>query len=374
MRVEPACPVRRPHQRAGQHAGEAERLGELLVLDELLGPDPALDRVMPHRGPQVLRDRDDVAARVVKVGQRGADLLGRLSHTEDEVGLGDQAVGARRGQHRKTALITEPRTDSLEDAGHRFDVVRQHFWARLEDLRQQCRVGVEIRDQQLHPGVRVEVLDRADGLGVQPRTTVGQVVAGHPGDRRIAQPHRLHAFGDAARLVAVEFGGLTCVDLTEVAAAGALFAADEEGGLAVLPAFEDVRAARLLADGVQPFAPDQGLEFRVLRAHLGPGLDPRRLTLDRRLGITHLETQELSAFRSRGRRHRPRGDCHCVNATDRRPSSASATASVTGAMTSSTPTGRPSSAVSDVTPASEMPHGTIAENADRSQSQFSANP
>ena len=37
-------------------------------------------------------------------------------------------------------------------------------------------------------------------------------------------------------------------------------------------------------------------------------------------------------------------------------------------------TRRPSSAVSDVTPASEMPHGTIAENAARSQSQLSANP
>ena len=37
-------------------------------------------------------------------------------------------------------------------------------------------------------------------------------------------------------------------------------------------------------------------------------------------------------------------------------------------------TRRPSSAVSDVTPASAMPHGTIAENAARSQSQFSANP
>ncbi len=48
--------------------------------------------------------------------------------------------------------------------------------------------------------------------------------------------------------------------------------------------------------------------------------------------------------------------------------------SVTRSTTSSTPTRRPSSAVSDVTPASAMPHGTIAENARRSQSQFSAKP
>ena len=36
--VEPAGPVRRPHQRPGQHAGEAQSLGELRELDELLGP------------------------------------------------------------------------------------------------------------------------------------------------------------------------------------------------------------------------------------------------------------------------------------------------------------------------------------------------
>ena len=44
------------------------------------------------------------------------------------------------------------------------------------------------------------------------------------------------------------------------------------------------------------------------------------------------------------------------------------------ARTSSTPTRRPSSADSDVTPASVMPHGTIVANASRSQSQLSAKP
>ncbi len=57
-----------------------------------------------------------------------------------------------------------------------------------------------------------------------------------------------------------------------------------------------------------------------------------------------------------------------------RPSSASHTASATAPATSSTVTRRPSSALSDVTPASAIPHGTIAENASRSQSQFSAKP
>ena len=131
----------------------------------------------------------------------------------------------------------------------------------LEDLLQQRGLAVEVRDQQLDAGVGVELLDRPHGLGVQPRPAVGQIVARHPGDGGVAQPHRLHALGDPTRLVAVELGGLTGVDLAEVAATGALLAADQEGGLAVLPALEDVRAAGFLADGVQSLAPDQRLEL-----------------------------------------------------------------------------------------------------------------
>jgi hypothetical protein len=63
---------------------------------------------------------------------------------------------------------------------------------------------------------------------------------------------RRHRLGDAAWLVAVERLGLAGVDLAEVAAPRAAVAADEERRLAVLPALEDVGAARFLADGVQP--------------------------------------------------------------------------------------------------------------------------
>ena len=118
-------------------------------------------------------------------------------------------------------------------------------------------------------------MDLPDRLGVQPGAAVGQVVAGDAGDRRVAQAHRLHRLGHPARLVPVELGRLAGVDLAEVAAPGALVAADEEGRLAVLPALVDVGAAGLLADRVQPLPLDQRLQLGVLRAHLRPGLDPR---------------------------------------------------------------------------------------------------
>src|SRR5882757_2326304 len=363
--VQPTGPVGRSHQRTSKDTGEAKSLGELRVLDEFLGLDPPLHRVVAHRGPQVLRDGDDVAAGLVEIRQRDVHLVGRLAHAEDEVALGHQAVVARRGDHVEAALIAECRADPLEDPRHRLDVVRQHFRARLEYGLELFGDGVEVGDQQLDAGVRVECLDLPHRLGVEPRAAVGLIVAGHTGDRRVPQPHRLHALRDPPGLVAVQLGGLAGVDLAEVAPPGALLAADEEGGLAVLPALVDVGAAGLFADRVQAFTTHQSLELLVLRACLQGGLDPRWLAFDGHLGVADFEAQQLAASRF---------DTHGVNATSSRPSKAAPTASATASVTSLTPIGRPSSALSDVTPASVIPHGTIVENAPRSQSQFSAKP
>ena len=137
-------------------------------------------------------------------------------------------------------------------------------------------------------------VDLPHGLGVQPGALVGQVVARDAGDRGVAQPHLLHALGDPARLVGVVVGGLAGVDLAEVAAAGALRAADQEGRLAVFPALVDVGAAGLLAHGVQALVLDERVQRGVLGPHLRAGLDPLGLALDRRLRVAHLEAQELA--------------------------------------------------------------------------------
>ena len=137
-------------------------------------------------------------------------------------------------------------------------------------------------------------VDPAHGLGVQPGAFVGQVVAGDAGDGGVAQLHGRHGFGDPARLVGVVVGRLAGVDLAEVAPPRALRAADEERRLAVLPALVDVRAAGLLADGVQAFALHEVLQPAVLRAHPRLRLDPVRLLLDRRRRVPHLEAEELA--------------------------------------------------------------------------------
>jgi hypothetical protein len=178
--------------------------------------------------------------------------------------------------------------------------VREHLGPALEDLTEEVRLAVEVRDEVLDAGARVELVDRTHGLGVEPRAAVLQVVARDPGDGGVAQLHLLHRLGDPAWLVAIQGLRLAGVDLAEVAAPGALVAPDEERRLAVLPALEDVGAARLLADRVQPLGLHQGVQLGVGRTHLGAGLDPLRLALDRRLGVADLETKELPAVGCRG--------------------------------------------------------------------------
>ncbi len=264
----------------------------LLHFHELLRPDPPLDRVVPHRRAQVLGDGDDLAAGVVQVAQRLADLIAGLAHAEDQVRLGHQAVVAGLGDDVQRPLVAEPGPDPAEDPRHRLDVVREHLGPGREDLGQLLRDGVEVRREHLDPGARVELVDLADRLGVQPGAAVLQVVAGDAGHGRVAQSHLgPDRLGDAARLVAVQRLRLAGVDLAEVTPPGALVATDQEGGLAVLPALEDVRAAGLLAHRVQLLGLHERLQRLVLRAHLGARLDPLGFALDRGLRVAHLEPE-----------------------------------------------------------------------------------
>ena len=247
---------------------------------------------------QVLRDGDEVGAGLVQVAQRLRDLLAGLAHAEDEVGLGDQAGRAALRQHVQRALVGERGPDRLEDAGDRLDVVREHLGGGVEDLLEQLGHAVEVRHEDLHARPGAELVDLADRLGVQPGAAVGLVVAGDAGHGRVAQAHRADALGHAPGLVTVQRRGLAGVDLAEVAAARALLAADEERRLLVLPALEDVGAAGLLADGVQPLVLHQLLQRRVLRPGADTGLDPRRLLLDRDRGVPGLDTEHPAAVRS----------------------------------------------------------------------------
>src|SRR6478609_11344065 len=75
LTVQPAGTVGRADQRTGERSGEADLVGLGLELDELLRLDPPLDGVVPGGGADVLGDGDQLAAGLVEVAQRLADLL-----------------------------------------------------------------------------------------------------------------------------------------------------------------------------------------------------------------------------------------------------------------------------------------------------------
>ena len=293
---QPPRAVGAAHQRAGHDALEPQVGRDVGPVHELLRLDPPVDRVVLGGGAQVLGDREDVAARVVQVADGLLDLGVLLAHAQDEVALGDQLGVAGHGEHPQRLVVGEGRADPLEDARHRLEVVREHLGAGVEHLADELGHGAEVGREDLDAGVGVERVDLADRLGVEAGGAVGPVVAGDAGDGGVAQAHRAHRLGDPAGLVEVERLRPAGGDVAEVAAPGAGVAADEEGGLAVLPALEDVGAAGLLAHGVQALALDHGGDLGELRAHLGGGADPLRLALDRGLRVARLDPQHAASL------------------------------------------------------------------------------
>src|SRR6478735_11615316 len=125
--VQPSGPVRRTDQRTGQHAWESDLCGLQGQLVELVRGDPAVDRMMPCRRTQVLRDGDQFGAGLVQVVQGGGDFFAGLAHAQDQVRLGDQLLVPRPAQHLERAVVAEPGTDPAEDPRNGLDVVGEHL-------------------------------------------------------------------------------------------------------------------------------------------------------------------------------------------------------------------------------------------------------
>ena len=126
---------------------------------------------------------------------------------------------------------------------------------------------------------------------------VGQVVAGDAGDDDVLQAEGADRLGDATRLVVVEPGGPAGLHGAEAAGARARVAEDHDRRRALVPALADVRAAGLLADGVEVQAAEQALEVVVVLAGRHPGADP--------VGMAAEGGRAVGSRRGR-RRHRTR--------------------------------------------------------------------
>ena len=215
---------------------------------------PAVNRVVKRRGTQVLRERQQIAARLVQVAHRRADLLARLAHAQDQIRLGDHAAVVGALDHRERAIIVEGRTNLLENTRHRLQVVRENLRASLHNHVDGVSLTAEVIDEELHTCARVELMDQTARLGVEPRGTVGQVIAGHARDRHVAQVEVAHGLGDTTRLILVVLGGTPRRDVAEIATTRAQGTTQKERCLAVLPALVNVGHPASAHTVCRPFA------------------------------------------------------------------------------------------------------------------------
>ena len=157
------------------------------------------------------------------------------------------------------------------------DVVVEDLGAGREHGAQRLLLDAEeVGRQHLDARVGQLRLDRADRGGEVAGAAVGDVVAVDGRDDDVLQLHLRGGLADPERLERVRrVLGLAGVDVAVAAGARARVAEDLEGRGAAPPALGDVRAARLLADGVQREPVQQLLDVEVAsvgarRANLHP--------------------------------------------------------------------------------------------------------
>jgi hypothetical protein len=168
--------------------------------------------------------------------------------------------------------------------------------ASIENALKMLGVTGEVWDEDFYPSAHALLVNLANCLGIEPRALVFEVIAGDTRHGGITEVHFDDGLAHAARLVGVESGWLSRINLAKVAATRALSTTNEESCLSVFPALVDVRASGLLAYRVKVFTLDEALKLLVLRTHFCLGLNPVGLSLNRRFAVAYFKTKELAAI------------------------------------------------------------------------------
>ena len=186
-----------------------------------------------------------------------------FAQAEHHSGLGQECAAAEScrsfaetfgmSQHVERALIVSARPHLTIEARYRLDIVIEDFDWRLQPRSRPPRCD------PLKSGTSTSTraagrsrFDRAGGRGEMSRAAVGQVVAIDRGDDHVVQAQARDRLGDSARLVGIERTHFAMRDRAVGTIARAHVAHQHEGGRAMREAFADIRAARFLADRMQP--------------------------------------------------------------------------------------------------------------------------
>ncbi len=172
------------------------------------------------------------------------------------------------------------RLNLAEQARNSFHIVIEDIRAGVRHEPQGIRLPYKIRDEHFHGAAGNKLADATDRRGENGSSPVGQIVAIDRGDHDVTEPHLFHSPGNAFRFIGRKRLGTAVLDVAKSAGAGAHVPQQEEGGRSEAPAFGQVGAHRLFADGVQSSAahelPHRGRRFAGGPAQPNPFRPPLR--------------------------------------------------------------------------------------------------
>ena len=295
--------MRRAGQRARRHHQEALGIGDLLVAREFVRRHIAHHGVMLAGRLQVLPDGEEIDVRRAQIVHHLQHFVTLLAESDHDAGFGeDRGIDFLDPLQQPDRMeIARARPHAEITRRHGFQIVVEHVGLRRDHDLERAFLAQEVRRQDLDRGGRAARADRADGLGKMLGAAVGEIVAIDRGDHDMGEPELEGRFRDVLRLARIERAGHAGLDVAEGAGAGAGVAHDHEGGVLLVPALADIRAARLLAHRDEAVFLDDvagvGIAARGRRAHA----DPVRLRRRQRVRPVHL-------FRV-ARAQRRGGDC-----------------------------------------------------------------
>ena len=141
-----------------------------------------------------------------------------------------------------------------------------------------------------------------------PCPAVGEIVAVDRGDDDVRETELAGRLGDVFRLGRIERAGQPGLDVAEGAGPRAGVAHDHEGGVLLLPALADIRAASFLANGMQAIRAHDTLCVQVARRDRCLDSNPLRFAQGRLI-------RPMRLFRMTGP---PGGVGHCVDKNSHR--------------------------------------------------------
>ena len=235
---------------------------------------------------QILADCNEVDIGGAHIIHHLHDIAARFTQPDHNAGFGEHA-GIKlldALQQAQGMEIARARADIQIERGHGFQIVIEHIWTA--STRFPARLFAQkIRCQNLNAGFGRSLSDGAYGAGKMFGTAILQIVTVNGCDNHMAQTQLDDGIGHARGLVFINGQRHARRHIAKCAGAGANLTQYHESGVALRPAFANIRAGGLLANRNQIMRFDDVAGARIFRRPRCLDADPVRFAQKRAVRI-----------------------------------------------------------------------------------------